>query len=396
MTSGYSNSGKFKKEICFVSLNAYPVLTRSDYSFAGGAEVQEVLLARELIERGASVSFITLDHNDGRETFVDGIRIIPAFKLDAGIPVLRFIHPRLTSVWKALSRADAEIYYERTASVSTAYVSRFCETHGRKSIHAVSHDREVVRPLKFLNIRDRGLYRYGLRRVDHVTVQSKYQRELLRKNFGRDGILMPNGIKIPGFVPEMKREGAVGWVATLRPWKRPERFIELARALPDVPFLMAGGPDPAFPELFDKCRREAESLPNLKFLGFVPFQDVENVFDRLVLFVNTSDLEGFPNTYLQSWVRGIPVVSMGVDPDGVIKTKRLGAVSETFRDMVAYTKLYYMNENLRVKAGERAWNHVRLNHDIMILADRFITTFESVRKSPSTDSLIVDSRELLG
>ena len=386
---------EFPKKICFVSLNAYPVLTRSGIRFAGGAELQESLLARELTTRGADVSFITLDLEDGMETHVDGIRIIPSFKPKEGIPIFRFLHPRYTSIWKALKNADADIYYQRTASVLTAYVSRFARIHGKKSIHAISHDREVGGDLRFLNIRDRMLYKYGLKNVDHIIVQSKSQRENLRKNFNRDGIFLSNGIKIPGFIPEFKREGSVIWVATLRPWKRPELFLELAESLPDIPFLMAGGPDPKFPYIFEECRRRAESIPNLDFCGYVPVQEIGRLFNEAVLFVNTSEREGFPNTYLQAWVHGMPVISLGVDPDGIISRKRLGAICGSFRDLQTYIRLYFRNDNLREHAGQRAWNHVKEHHDIRMLTEKFISHFEPIKQITTTDSLIVDSKELM-
>ena len=52
------------------------------------------------------------------------------------------------------------------------------------------------------------------------------------------------------------------------------------------------------------------------------------MYGRARLLVNTSEVEGFPNAYLQSWIRGVPVVSY-VDPDGVIGRNGLGAVVES-------------------------------------------------------------------
>jgi hypothetical protein len=58
----------------------------------------------------------------------------------------------------------------------------------------------------------------------------------------------------------------------------------------------------------------------------------ETYFDQCKVFINTSKYEGFPNTFLQAWRRGIPVIS-SVDPDDVIQSKKLGRVVHSEEDL---------------------------------------------------------------
>jgi glycosyltransferase involved in cell wall biosynthesis len=102
--------------------------------------------------------------------------------------------------------------------------------------------------------------------------------------------------------------------------------------MPDVAFHMAGAAVPGEEDLFRRIEAEARALPNVTFQGAIPYLDIGRLFDRARIFANTSDLEGFPNTYLQAWVRGIPVVAT-FDPDGVIKSAGLGSSHSTVAEM---------------------------------------------------------------
>src|SRR5262245_31202874 len=86
--------------ICFVGLANLPLLA-AEYGpvRTGGAELQQVLLAKALVRRGLSISMILSDHGQADGAAWHGITTYKACTPNAGLPVVRFLHPRWTSLW---------------------------------------------------------------------------------------------------------------------------------------------------------------------------------------------------------------------------------------------------------------------------------------------------------
>ncbi len=143
-----------------------------------------------------------------------------------------------------------------------------------------------------------------------IVAQHEGQVSDCERWYGRSPSLVPSCYALPQG-HRADSNGVVLWVSTLRDWKRPELFLELASRLPHVRFRMVGGPgsEAGGDALFARIRESAARLPNLEFVGFVPFGEIDAHFNAARVFVNTSDFEGFPNTFLQSWSRWIPTVS---------------------------------------------------------------------------------------
>ncbi len=291
--------------ICFVAPALYPVLSGStQIESVGGAEVQQAILARTFQQAGYRVSVVTMDYGQPEEIIIDGIRVIRAHAPQAGLPVLRFIYPRMTSMWQAMARADADIYYQRASGMLTGLVAQFCAHRGKRFIYSAASDADFYPELPLISYgRDKWFYRRGLRMADQIVVQNETQRQACLANFGRTSTLVPSCHAVQGQEPA-DPAGYVLWVGTIKSLKRPELFLELARRLPAIRFRLVGGGDAAI-----LGNLKAADLKNLELTGFVPYSQVAQHFAGARVFVNTSEFEGFPNTFLQAWSRAIPSVS---------------------------------------------------------------------------------------
>jgi glycosyltransferase involved in cell wall biosynthesis len=92
------------------------------------------------------------------------------------------------------------------------------------------------------------------------------------------------------------------WMARMAPVKNPDLALDVARLLPDVNFLMAGGGG-----LYEVTKGKAPK--NVSLLGWVDAADVIPAAD---LFLSTSLNEGVPYSLVEVQSCGIPVVAVDV------------------------------------------------------------------------------------
>jgi len=353
------------RKVCFVMGEAYPIISGGK-GRVGGAELQSWLIARELAGHGKfKVHFIVRASEDGR-----------ALKDRVTVHKVRYTRPLFghLKILREMLKVDADLYYQRTGGVATILVSSFCLLKGRKFIFHVSRDEQLNHDYPAdKNRLVKLLYRIAVRRADAVLVQNNTQWERLGE-LGKKGILVKNLIKPCN--NSFEKDSFILWVANISEAKQPLTCIALAESLPEYRFLMIGGAEDR--ELFRKVEEQAEGLPNLNFLGFKPFEEAEEYFKRAKVFINTSKVEGFPNTFLQAWSYGTPVVSLNIDPDEVICRHELGFHSKTLETMRRHISLLMEDENLNHKLGENGREYVKREHDIERIGEDLIKIFEGV------------------
>ena len=241
-----------------------------------------------------------------------------------------------------MRRADADVYYHNCGECVTGQIALWCRRNRKAFVFSSANDTDCDPALPDLkSLGERVLYRYGLRRANARIVQTETQRLRLRAEFGLDAVTIPmpcRGASEEDFAQrEHPGSGRVLWIARLTRQKRPDRFLDLAQASPALQFDFVG---PTFTEPYAQAVREhsqamcerAKTMSNVTVYGALPRERVADLYRRASLLCCTSDYEGFPNTFLEAWSYGIPVVST-IDPDGVITRWQLGIVAKSVPEL---------------------------------------------------------------
>ncbi len=351
--------------ICLHAPLVYPLLAGKRIEFAGGAQVQQVAMAEGLRDRGFEVSIVVHDFGQPALEVRRGITLHRSLRSSQGLPGLRFFYPRMWKTLAALRRANAEVYYTRGEGLWCGVTCDFAHFRGASFVMGIAHDEDVSRELRRIpNPRERWMHRRALSRADAIVIQNRTQEETLRRDFGRHGELVRNLTSLPERAVDAGAGGTVVWLATYAPSKRPAWFVELARRLPEVRFVMAGTllPPPHPRQTWEECRVASLRMLNLTVRGFVAREELDELYSDAALFVHTSPAEGIPNAVLEAWARAVPTVTC-VDLDGAAARHGLGSVARDPEELVDQVRGWMADPAARRAAGARARQHVRSEYD---------------------------------
>lgn len=351
-----------KRRICIVN----------PYEHGGGAEYQISLLLGALASSGSYEVHYLAHFLDERQR----VRDYRVWRIGSGGAIPRFGYlMEARSLYRTLCEIDPGVIYQRVACGYTGVCAGYARHRGATLVWHVSHDAELSsepldRARNVLRSRlERGSVEYGIRRADRIVVQTRHQAELLMENYGRKAAaVIPNFHPLP---PEkIDKEGplTVIWIANLKPWKQPEMFVRLAnrlRGCAALRFVMVGAPagGAANASWQRPLLEEIEASPNLTYVGPKSQEEVNALLAQAHIFVNTSLHEGFPNTFIQAWLREVAVVSLQVDPDDVLKAGGAGILARTEQGLADAVR-DLCDPGLRMAYARRGRDHALEHHSM--------------------------------
>ncbi|MCX6777918.1 MAG: glycosyltransferase family 4 protein [Candidatus Micrarchaeota archaeon] len=356
---------------------------------AGGAEMQLYLIGRGLAKRGWHASYLVDDvgQKEREEREGQALYRVDNFR-DSRLHLAKSLHHLALNTFatyghpsfeRALSLSNPDVVHQRGSSLATGYMAHGAAGMKKPFVFSIAHINDCTLSGEYWKgllrkTLKRRLYLYGVEKAEIVIATANYLKEAFLRTFpGKDVRTVPSGYPVPDAKRQKTKRGRTKthesssqktavWVGRFTADKFPEVFLRLAKAMPEYRFVMVGGV-PSHSE-YEITRREAAKLANVELTGAVSLAKVNELISESTLLVDTSREAGFPNTFIQAWLRSTPTVSLAVDPDGIIKREKLGFVSGSEKKLAEQVGSLLEDGKLARSLGRNAFKYARRNHDI--------------------------------
>jgi glycosyl transferase family 4/glycosyl transferase family 1 len=311
-------------DVLLYSPSIGPLIRPGDGPSPGGAETQLYLLAQTLAGAGVKVGVVCLGTRNGLPARADGFDVLIRPPRPDGSR--RFARPReLSLLWRFFRTVDSPVVVQRAAGYDTGIVGLISRLQRRRFVYSTASTGDFSR-VPWRIARDQALFSLGVRLATTIVVQTPQQVEMCRSAFGRSPVLirsLAEPTSACGGPPE-----AFLWVGRTDDVKDPLAYVELARRVPEALFRMLTVPTLGQERLQADLERVAHDVTNLELLAPRPRSDALAIYDRGIAVVNTSHHEGMPNAFLEGWARGLPALSLRVDPGKALTREGLGRCAD--------------------------------------------------------------------
>lgn len=375
---------------------------------SGGAEWQTFVLCRALAEAGWEVHYIaeSLTGKIGVTQETNGIRVhwLPPLQWRSRIhPAQRHTYRQVRDI---LDNIQPDVFYCRGNNCFTGIgvCHRYRRERGAKYIWGAAAEWEISSNFyrQRLGYYQKALWRKSLLwldacikdwdhktdivEADRVVVQTEVQCQMVKEQFSKESVVLPSSHEVPKEPIEKVEPPMVIFVAHIGRRKRAELFVELARRCQDIASMFVVVGDFTDANYEAEVRRQANGLSNVRFVGAVPTDEANRLIAQASLLVSTTDpgREGYPNVFIQAWMRKSPVASLAHDPDGVIAGHPfLGILGITMEGLVEGSRRLLSDPSQLRAMGESAREWAIRRHGCESNRDQIVAIFKEVANSGS-------------
>jgi len=334
----------------------------------GGSERQQWLFAKALVARGHKVLVYGFNKQCRDQEVIQGV-------------IFKWFHNRhIVNAWAAILKNERiDWLYWRGADYYLGVITALAKLYHTKTVFACAFDLDC-HPLKALTSRKYlwPFYAAGLLFVEKIFVQHKNQYLDLPK------LLQSKARKVPNIsntvIKSGYRSNYIAWVGVLRQHKQPHLLVEIAEKLPEIKFVVCGPPSlhRTSKHYASTIVQKLKTCPNIDYRGQVSPDEAQEIINHATFLLSTSSMEGFPNTILQAWSNGVPVITLGLDPGGVITEHSLGFVGNSINELVSLFPTLLEDTTLVNHWSNNTQRYISKNHSETVVLDRFLKALEVV------------------
>jgi len=267
---------------------------------------------------------------------------IETYDQNKGLKYFRYISIRIPSYLKVIKIYKPDFLFLGGADFHVAILFSICKLLKIKTIYRPTNDIEFDDRLhsrkKYLNTY---LFKLGRRLSDFIICQNDYQYNKSIKLYPKKNVLkIQNPIITNNNTKSFVKGDYVSWLGIFQKQKNLELLIEIIKKCPEIKFKIAGKPKER-ENYTTSLIAELNRLQNVELIGYLNQKEIPQFLGESFCHLNTSHYEGFPNTFLESWLVGTLVLSpTHINPDLIVSKNQLGAVYNTVDECVKMINNY--------------------------------------------------------
>lgn len=299
----------------------------------GGASIRVYALANGLTKLGHQVGLLTWKGAAEHAGDIKEFEFVESYNLNGGFKGFRFFERRYRML-RSIKQYNPDFVFQISAAVNTGVMGIIANMLKIPFVYLAASNADADgKYAEYLPKSEQKLYRLGLRKSSMIISQNQYQYEYFKRQFPKKNItLVHNPFFYEHQLPELKNfldRKYVAWVGNFSKVKNLPAAFEIILALGHIKFKLAGVETNKTDQATVVALEKLKQLKNVEFVGHLGRNEVIPFLSEAYALFNTSNLEGFSNTFLEALAVGTPVVTRkDLDPDHILETNNLGNIVE--------------------------------------------------------------------